>query len=164
MGWWQEQVEAPKGFIMEDVIFLIFGGWLDLTENERFLRKLFKIRNDQHYNTKLFCSQKVFPKPTICLIKHKIESENQIFGSRLLNRNMTTSIIKPLPRKKMAFIMNENEFWLFQNQGQNAIERKKGKMCNHMHFAQRPMLFCVFLYFFSVEVGKCLTTIELKTT
>ena len=86
-----------KGFIMEDVIFLIFGGWLDLTENERFLRKLFKIRNDQHYNTKLFCSQKVFPKPTICLIKHKIESENQIFGSRLLNRNMTTtSIIKPL--------------------------------------------------------------------
>ena len=44
--------------------------------------------------------------------------------------------------------MNENEFWLFQNQGQNAIERKKGKMCNHMHFAQRPMLFCVFLYFF----------------
>ena len=81
---------------MEDVIFLIFGGWLDLTENERFLRKLFKIRNDQHYNTKLFCSQKVFPKPTICLIKHKIESENQIFGSRLLNRNMTTSIIKPL--------------------------------------------------------------------
>ena len=67
-----------------------------MTENERFLRKRFKIRNDQHYNTKLFCSQKVFPKPTICLIKHKIESENQIFGSRLLNRNMTTSIIKPL--------------------------------------------------------------------
>ena len=81
---------------MEDVIFLIFGSRSDLTENERFLRKLFKIRNDQHYNTKLFCSQKVFPKPTICLIKHKIESENQIFGSRLLNRNMTTSIIKPL--------------------------------------------------------------------
>ena len=100
--WWfihdiQTVINIPdKGFIIEDVIFLIFGGWLDLTENERFLRKLFKIRNDQHYNTKLFCSQKVFPKPTICLIKHKIESENQIFGSRLLNRNMTTSIIKPL--------------------------------------------------------------------
>ena len=89
---------STKGFIMEDVIFLIFGGWLDLTENERFFRKLFKIRNDQHYNTKLFCSQKVFPKLTICLIKHKIESENQIFGSRLLNRNMTTSIIKPLEK------------------------------------------------------------------
>ena len=91
---------------MEVVIFLIFGGWLDLTENERFLRKLFKIKNDQHYNTKLFCSQKVFPKPTICLIKHKIESENQIFGSRLLNRNMTTSIIKPLeaPKEWMLYL------------------------------------------------------------
>ena len=82
-----------------------------MTENERFLRKRFKIRNDQHYNTKLFCSQKVFPKPTICLIKHKIESENQIFGSRLLNRNMTTSIIKPLEflKKRGLFFVNCND-------------------------------------------------------
>ena len=85
-----------KGSIMEVFRFLIFGCWSDLTENERFFRELLKIRNDQHWYTQLFCSHKVFPKLTICLLKHKIESENQTFGSRLLNRNMKTSIIKPL--------------------------------------------------------------------
>ena len=76
--------------------------------------------------------KKSFQSLPICLIKHKIESENQNFGSRLLNRIMTTSIIKPL-LYKLQYI------WFLRNQ--------------NMHTKRRGM---IFSWNYLVEQCKCI--------